>query len=179
MVLITLSPRGALTYYFPLNGDPPSSELPESKPSLAWDAEFPRDSEVRFASLVSGGKMREMTGRVFVTIGTATPDGKEKFDEKASWGYFSYRVDPEDRFLVQLHVSAKMFERLVGFARNGCVPSLDLSVTDDEGIETAPPDGYLAEWDNVKVPNLEIMWCTFTVALPFSMGGGSAEGEVE
>lgn len=113
MLLITLKPCGAVTYYFPLDGDPPPNELLESKPSLAWDAEFPRDSEVRFASLVSGGKMREMTGRVFVTIGAATPDGKADFGEKPSWGFFSYRADPEDRFGVQLHISEQMFEKVV------------------------------------------------------------------
>lgn len=179
MLSLTLSPRGALTHYFPLHGDPPPNELLDSKPSLAWDAEFPRDSEVRFASLVSGGKMREMTGRVFVTIGTATPDGKEKFDEEPIWGYFSYCADPEDRFRVQLYVSKQMFAKLADLVRDRCVPTLDLFVTDHDGIETALPDGCLAEWDNVKVPNLEIKWCTFAVALPFSKCDGSAEGKFE
>jgi hypothetical protein len=166
-----------LTYFFPLDGEPPANELLATTPTLAWDAEIPRGTEVEFASLTSGGKLRDMTGRVFVTIGRATPVGMTDFNGAPRWGYFSYRANPEARFRVQLHVSQPMFQKLLGLASNNSVPTLDLSVNDSAGIEIAPPEGYLAAWDNVEVPDLEIKWCAFIAAFPSSNQDGSDEAD--
>lgn len=167
VVFIELEPSSSeANYYFPLDCKPTTDEVMESAASLAWDARFARDSDIRHATLKSGGKMRDLTARVYVQVGTATPDGKADFGDKPKWGYFSYRDDAEVQVRAQLHVSERMFAKLVELATHGTVPTLFVSVADDEGIETLLPDGYLGEWDNVNVPNLEIIWCEFTVALP-------------
>ena len=170
MTYITFAPDARdATYRFELDAEAPRSVLPGGT-SLGWKVTVSEISSyparMVSAQLKSGGLVRDLTGFVSISAGTATPDGQAIYDGSPRWGYLSYRTSPEERFIVGLHVSERLFERLLELAKAGTIPTVIIQLSGEKGIETSQPDGRLHEWDNVSTPHVEILWCEFEVALP-------------
>jgi hypothetical protein len=170
---------------FPLDGEPPKRARSGYR-RVSWSVRVGNRSSARNEiRLATGGKLNDIKGVVGVCVGTATPDGKIDYgdDLPARWGglhYYAYfKSDFEaypENYLIELGVSAALFDRLVHFAELGRPPIIGLELGDGfvfgktgAAIKKAPikfgwePDGSALEWDNKESPNVEITWCSFEV----------------
>jgi hypothetical protein len=183
--------------FFSLEGEPPLHAI-GGRPAVQWAVRVEPDTEVR---LSVGGKLNDLSGYIHVDVGDSSPQGKSQYGTNESpqdlWGTLRIIDADEYRpatFLVSLHVSQQMFDRLVRLAELGRPPSGTVHFprsppfSGEKGAALEPikyaagwdMDASDIEWDNKTHPEVEITWCSFSAELgvpePAPSEGGS-EGD--
>ena len=186
MPTITFEPTGVdAGWNFSLEGDAPSG-VDKTPPGLGWAVKVNNEGTVRLAT---GGTLEKLPGRVWFSIGTATPDGREVYHEGKPpiWGVFKwhkevnydYGIGLPEAYFLRMHVSLSTYEALRSLVAARTFPTMTVTVGSDWNAsfhsgEPEPsdkdaikygwePDGSGLEWDNNKFPHLEIKWCRFHV----------------
>jgi hypothetical protein len=161
---------GAWTFSF--DGKAPEVDLPRER-VIRWAVRIADRQRVR---LVTGKELNQLPGHVRFFVGDAGPEGKTHREGMAArWGDFHwYKVvesrdgpDFPENYEVDMYVSQGLFDRLESLVAAQTIPELTVSVgsnTDKDSIKYGwEPDGSALEWDNIKQPNLEVIWCNFGV----------------
>jgi hypothetical protein len=140
--------------------------------------------------LATGGTLEKLPGRVWFSIGTATPEGRAVYGEGTppKWGALAYHKADEnpdhhpplpEAYALSVHVSRSMYETLRALVAVRTLPTISVDVgsnwtrsfnpddpepSDKDAIRHGwEPDGSGLDWDNQKFPHLEIKWCEFRV----------------
>jgi hypothetical protein len=161
MVTIDFTPLNSFaTLTLPLE-DVDSQPKNGSTARIAWEITVASVGKIR---LSTGGTLNEMTGRVFVAIGDASPLGKTRRDdgEGATWGALYYF---ERDFNLRLYVSRKLFERLLHLAEIARIPSIEITFDIDEPGIKYRDVAYFADWDNVAHNQLNVAFCKLQTEL--------------
>ena len=172
MPSVTFEPvRPQARMNFQVDGTAPPEVLAVGADGIAWDI---RPEEM--VRLSSGGKLKDIGGSVYLRVGDATPDGKETIRSGVRWGGLYYReakYEFGERYTVDLHVSRRIFDRVLRLVEMGRPPCIDLELGDEdkltlEGADAKTgikygydPEGRDLDWDNKAHPTLEIVWCKF------------------
>ena len=78
MPTITFEPTGVdVGWEFSVEGEAPPDAL-DNGPGLGWAVRVSGDNTVRLAS---GGALEKLPGRVWFSVGAATPEGREVYQE--------------------------------------------------------------------------------------------------
>lgn len=155
-------------YRFPLDRETPPDVL-AFEPSLTWQATVSDISGVpaRFAhtTLSSGVKLAEMPARVSFSIGTASSTGRALYGDEAVWGHLLL-TEADSVLMLGMHVSERIFSRLVRLAEFGVLPAVTAELRDSPDLHTSIVDGRLDAWRSDSSPHLVVEWCGFTADLP-------------
>jgi hypothetical protein len=185
MPTITFEPTGVdAGWSFSLDGEAPPDAL-DFGPGLGWAVKVSNKGTVRLAT---GGALEKLQGRVWFSVGTATPEGREVYQEGTppKWGILAYDKADEnpDHYLMlpeaydlSMHVSRSMYEALQMLVAARTLPTISVNVGSRSsfGTDGPPlperdairygwePDGSGLDWGNQNFPHLEIRWCAFRV----------------
>jgi hypothetical protein len=178
---IRLDPTGTHAgWTFSFDGKAPEGSL-STRNVVSWAVRVADRQKIRLAT---GNDLNKLPGHVRFFVGDATPEGMTPQHDAVGpcWGRFRWYEELETRYEphfpenyeVDMYVSQRLFERLESLVAANQIPKVTLSVgskTDGASIKVGwEPDGSGLEWDNVKRPQLEVVWCDFDVdaGLPVS-----------
>jgi hypothetical protein len=185
MPTITFEPTGVdAGWSFSLEGKAPPDAL-VTGPGLGWAVKASTEDTVRLAT---GGTLKKLPGRVWFSIGTATPEGRAVYRDEAppKWGMLAYHKADEnpdhhsllpEAYSLRMHVSRSMWENLQALVAARTIPTISVTVGSDPSLDPdAPkppdrdairygwePDGSGLDWDNRNFSRLVITWCEFRV----------------
>lgn len=187
MPSITIEPTGVdAGWSFTLEGEAPPGAL-DTGPGLGWAVKLSSEHTVRLAT---GATLEKLPGRVSFSIGTATAEGREVYQEGTppKWGVLGYHAEDAnpDHFMVlpeayilRMHVSQSTYETLRSLVAARTLPTITVTFgsnwtssfdrdesepADNEALRYGwEPDGRGLEWDNGRFPQVEIKWCEFRV----------------
>jgi len=162
---------------FTLDGEPPPG-VSRGSNGLFWGIRPDKEEEVRLAT---GGELASLDGSVFITVGSATPEGKHTYDsgKLVAWGALRYHEAHDsdlhsfpESYSLSLHVSQSVYDRVLRLAERGRPPTIDvefgtdLSAMPEEKVKFGvnygwEPDGSGKEWDNKNHRAVKVEWCEF------------------
>ncbi len=139
---------------------------PESgRPTLFWSVVHDDDTQVRLAN---GKSLTNLPGTVHVSIGDAGPKTDEGVEAGPRWGLhlFTARDDDSQDYIIDMRVSATLFQRLEQLVIAGQVPDLKVSIEDVESFKPEHVwDFERLKWDNKATDRLVIKACRFELDL--------------
>ncbi len=184
MPTITFEPTGVdAGWGFSLEGKAPPGAF-NTKAGLGWAVKVSDGETVRLAT---GGKLNELPGRAWFNVGTATPEGREIYQEGAppKWGVLVHHKADEnpnhypvpEAHALSIHVSRSVYEDLRSLVAARTLPTISVSVGSESSIDPSQPrpadadairygwepDGSGLEWNNQKFRGLDVKWCGFRV----------------
>ena len=187
MPTITFEPTGVdAGWSFSLDGEAPPDVL-DTGPGVGWAVKVSNEGTVRLAT---GGTLEKLPGRVWFSIGTATPEGRAVYQEEtpSKWGILAHHKADEnpdhspmlpEAYALSMHVSRSTYETLRALVAAQTLPTISVNVgshwtrsfnpddpepSDKDAIRYGwEPDGSGLEWDNENFRHLEIKWCEFRV----------------
>jgi hypothetical protein len=131
------------------------------KARLIWDISVKSPGKI---ILGSGGTLNEMEGKLFVSIGDASPLGKTRRDDDSgdSWGALYYF---KELYNLLLYVSPAIFDRLIYLSDRARIPDVEITT----GIRTREIKtrqvAYFVDWDNLVYESVDVEHCKFSVQL--------------
>lgn len=169
MPCIAFEPTGVdAEWRFSLDGEAPPETFDVGR-ELRWAVRAP--ATFNTVKLTTGGALNECPGCVLVSVGCATPEGREIYreGERAVWGHLLHRGG---EFTLRLHVSQSIYSALASMLAARTIPAITVWVVDEEpssGEAVHLREKYNSvEWDDEHSPRLQITWCSFRVNVGLS-----------